>query len=160
MTRQPIRAINQDQKVIEFLRGSLTLKQVDDFIAAANLHQEKHGYTFWAAELKTSGELIGFIGLNYLDWQTNFTPATEIGWRLGLQFWGNGYATEGAMEALKYGFESAKLKEIIAITVPQNIRSIHVMEKIGMMRDLQGDFDHPKLPQSHKLRKHVLYRAK
>ncbi len=150
--------INQDPKVIEFLRGPLTMKQANDFIQAANTHSAKHGYTLWAACLKETWELMGFIGLNYIDWESNFTPAVEVGWRLGSQFWGKGYATEGAKASLDYGFKKCGLKEIVSFTVPMNVRSIRVMEKIGLKRDLNGDFAHPKLPVDHPLLHHVLYR--
>ena len=150
--------INQDPKVIEFLRGPLTMEQVDGFITAVNNHQDKYGYTLWASCLKESSELIGFIGLNYVDWESHFSPAVEVGWRLGSQYWGKGYATEGAKASLEYGFKQSGLKEIVSFTVPANVRSLRVMEKIGLKRDFSGDFAHPKLPKDHKLSHHVLYR--
>lgn len=76
-------AINQDPRVIQFLRGPLSMQQVNHFIPAVNSHHVKHGYTLWAVEFKETGELIGFIGLNYVYWEAPFTPAVEIGWRLG-----------------------------------------------------------------------------
>lgn len=152
--------INQDPKVIEHLRGSLTRKEVNSFIIAANEHQNKHGYSLWAVELKETGELIGFIGLNYTDWDAHFTPTVEVGWRLGSKYWGKGYATEGAKAALEYGFKHSKLKEIVSFTVPANLRSIKVMKKIGLKRDMNGDFTHPKLVADHPLSKHILYRIK
>ena len=134
------------------MHGPLTLAQADEFILAANKHQEKYGYTLWAVELKDTGELIGFTGLNNIDWDSHFTPAIEIGWRLGSQYWGNkGYATESAKAALEYGFKQCHLKEIVSFTVPANIRSIRVMEKIGLKRDVNGDFTHPKLSSDHRL---------
>lgn len=150
--------INQDSKVVELLRGPLTMKQVKDFIPVVNKHQEKHGYTLWAVELKETGELVGFIGLNYIDWESHFTPAVEVGWRLGSQYWNKGYATEGAKASLEYGFKKCDLKEIVSFTVPANIRSIRVMEKIELKRDLNSDFAHPKLPAGHPLSQHILYR--
>lgn len=152
--------INQDPKVIEFLRGPLTMQDVNDFIPAANRHQEQHGFTLWAAELKSTGELIGWIGLNSIVTGLPFTPTVEIGWRLGSQYWGNGYATEGAKAALAYGFEKCRLQEITSFTVPANKRSIRVMEKIGMRYDPEGDFAHPKLPADHRLSHHILYRTR
>jgi len=125
-----------------------------------NKLNDEYGYTFWAVELKETGELIGFVGLKYVDLGLDFTPAVEIGWRLGSQFWGKGYATEGAKAALDYGFNKLGLKEIISFTVPANKSSINVMKKIGMQRDLDGDFAHPKLAAGHPLSKHVLYRIK
>lgn len=152
--------INQNPKVIEFLRGSLTKEQVDYFIDGANQQMDQYGYTLWATELKKTGELMGFIGLNYTDWPAHFTPAVEIGWRLDSQFWGKGYATEGAKASLEYGFNQCSLKEIVSFTVSDNTRSIHVMEKAGMMKDLRGDFAHPMLDPDHRLSKQVLYRIK
>ncbi len=108
--------------------------------------------------MKETGELIGFIGLNYTDWESNFTPAVEVGWRLGSQYWGKGYATEGAKACLEYGFKKCSLKEIISFTVPSNVRSIRVMEKIGLKRDMNGDFAHPKLAANHHLSQYILYR--
>ncbi len=156
----PYYSINQDPKVIEFLRGPLTIEEVNDFIQAVNDHGDKYGYMLWASELKKTGELIGFIGLNYTKFESHFTPAVEVGWRLGSQYWGKGYATEGAEASLNYGFNQCNLKEIVSFTVPTNIRSISVMEKIGMKRDIEGNFTHTKLPLDHKLSKHILYRIK
>ena len=152
--------INQDPKVIEFLPKALSTQQVKDFISAMNDQYIKSNYTLFAAELKKTGELIGFIGLSYIDWQAPFTPLHEIGWRLGSLYWGKGYATEGAKAVLNYGFNHCGLEEIVSFTVPMNKRSIRVMEKIGMQHDRAGDFAHPKLPRDHKLSKHVLYRIK
>ena len=154
----PYFQINQDPKVMEFLCGPLAMEQVNDFIPAVNSHQDKHGYTLWAACLKETDELMGFIGLNYTTFESDFTTAVEVGWRLGSQYWGKGYATESAKASLKYGFEKCGLKEIVSFTVPANVRSLRVMEKIGLKRDLNGDFAHPKLAADHKLSHHFLYR--
>jgi RimJ/RimL family protein N-acetyltransferase len=156
--------INNDPKVIEFLRGPLTIEQVNDFIPAVNKHQDSLGYTLWATELKKNGALIGFIGFNNPDFfspsNLPFSPCVEIGWRLGSQYWGQGYATEGAKACLAYGFNTLDLAEVVSFTVPQNTRSIHVMEKIGLSRDISGDFFHPMLSREHPLSKHILYRLK
>lgn len=152
--------INQDPKVIELLRGPLTMAEVEEFISSMNQLFNEVGYTLWAAQDKLSGKLIGFIGLEPVPWESHFTPCVEIGWRLGSAYWGKGYATEGAKAALKFGFETIGLQEIVSFTVPENVRSIRVMEKIGMKRDVTGDFAHPKLALDHKLSKHILYRIK
>jgi 3-dehydroquinate dehydratase/shikimate dehydrogenase len=105
-------------------------------------------------------DFIGFVGLKHVNIETSFTPAVEIGWRLLFDCWGKGYATEAAIASLRYGFETLKLEEIVSYTPVQNMRSRAVMEKIGMHHDPKDDFDHPKLPEGHPLRKHVLYRLK
>jgi RimJ/RimL family protein N-acetyltransferase len=152
--------INQDPKVIEFLTGPLTMEQVNAFITGANKQFEERGFTLWATCLKETGELIGWVGLNYLDFQAHFTPAVEIGWRLGSQYWGKGYATEAAKAVLDYGFNRLNLKELVSCTVPDNTRSRRVMEKLGMIRDPNEDFRNPKLDPSHRFSKVVLYRVK
>ena len=105
---QPYWIINQDVKVVEFLSGSMTMEEVKQFMDRANQQQETKGFTLWATELKETHELIGFIGLNYPNWDAHFLPAPEISWRLGSQFWGKGYATEGARAALAFGFNTIK----------------------------------------------------
>jgi len=97
---------------------------------------------------------------NILGWieRLPFSPCVEVGWRLAFEHWGNGYAQEGARAVLAFGFEKLHLKEIVSFTAVSNHRSRHVMERIGMIYDVQGDFDHPKIPENHPLRRHVLYR--
>lgn len=150
--------INQDPKVLEFFPGPLSMEDVQNFMANQNKQFEKENYTLWAVEEKSNGKCIGFIGLNLLETGFPFSPAVEIGWRLDSHSWNKGYATEGAKAVLEYGFNKINLKEIVAIAVHNNMRSLRVMEKIGMVKDEKGDFAHPKLPRDHKLSKHVLYR--
>ena len=150
--------INQDPNVTEFLLKMSSIDQAKLFINNMNHQFYELGYTLFAVEEKLSGELIGFIGLNSPKWESHFTPCVEIGWRLSSTYWGKGYATEGSKAVLDYGFNICLLKEIVAITVPDNLRSIHVMDKIGMKRDVNGDFKHPMVPEGHTLLEHVLYR--
>lgn len=144
--------INQDVYVVEFLPGKLTLEEAEGFIRKQTDNLHKYGYCLYAAELKKTSELIGFIGLNYTD----FLKQTEVGWRLGREYWGNGYATEGAKACLEFGLNTLNLNQIISFTVPKNTRSIKVMEKIGLEKD--SYFNHPKLSLDHPLSQHVLYK--
>ena len=98
--------INQEEGVLKFLPSSLSIEEVNNFIKISNANHEIYGYSLWALELKSNNELIGFTGLNYTDWKAHFTPAVEIGWRLGFKYWGKGYAYEAAMASLQYGFET------------------------------------------------------
>jgi len=67
-------------------------------------------------------------------------------------------ATEGARTVMRYGFESLQLDEIVSFTVPSNVRSRRIMQKLGMTHAAADDFDHLGLPPGHPLRRHVLYR--
>ena len=101
----------------------------------------------------------GFAGLSTAV-STPFTPCVEVGWRFRPRFWGHGYATEAARLALDYGFNALQLKEMVSFTAAGNLRSRRVMERAGMQRDFAGDFDHPRIPEGHALRRHVLYRLR
>jgi RimJ/RimL family protein N-acetyltransferase len=85
-------------------------------------------------------------------------PAVEIGWQLGREFWGQGYAPEGAQAFLDYAWSPLGLPEVVAITHTGNTPSRRVMEKLGMQYDPRADFQHPDIDIGHPLRAHVLYR--
>ena len=154
---EPYYQINQDPKVIEFLHGPLKREECQNFINETNRRIDKDGYGLWAIELKENQKLLGFVGLNSPDFAAHFTPCVEVGWRLGSQYWGRGYASEAARLALEIGFKKFNLPKIVSFTVPKNLRSLAVMKKIGLVRDLNGDFFHPKLLLDHRLSRHVLY---
>lgn len=157
---EPLLQIHQDPRVLEFLIGPMSSDQIRDFIQNQNQQFQEKGFMIWAATLQETQKLIGFIGLNYFDKPTHFSPTVDIGWRLGSPYWGLGYATEGALAVLDYGFKIIDLNEIVAFTFPNNHRSRRVMENIGMVHDVNGSFAHPQLPIEHHLSKQVLYRIK
>jgi len=154
----PFRALNQDPRVHEFLPGPMSMQQVERFMQVHNAMRRGTGMCYLAIEVVHSGELAGFVGLKrHLD-TLPCAPCTDIGWRLGAAHWGKGYASEGAAACLRHGFEELGLDEIVSFTVPDNLRSRRVMERLGMRRDPDGDFDHPALAPGHRLARHVLYR--
>lgn len=155
---EPFALLNADPRVREYFPCLLNREESDASARLISDRIRRFDKGFWAAELIETGEFIGFIGLEEVLFTAPFTPAVEIGWRLAYAHWGKGYATEGALATLTYGFDRLRLEEIVAFTAPENLRSRHVMKKIGMHRDAQGDFDHPKIPADHPLRKCVLYR--
>ncbi len=158
---EPFAQLNADPRVREYFPGILSREESDASVKLTSAHIEKCGWGFWAASLIQTGEFIGFIGLEDVHFSApfnEFTPAVEIGWRLAFSHWGKGYATEGARGALQYGFDHLKLDEIVSFTTVKNMRSRHVMEKIGMTHNPKDDFNHPKLSEGHPLRRHVLYR--
>ncbi len=157
---EPFAQLNGDPHVMKYFPSTLT-KEVSDQMAKRMQNKiEERGWGWWAVSVPEVADFIGFIGLNNVDqsFQVPFTPAIEIGWRLASNYWGKGYASEGAAACLKYGFEVLKLAEIVSFTSVPNNRSRRVMEKIGMHRDSKDDFDNPNLAENHWLRKHVLYR--
>ena len=137
---------------------TLTRATCDRLVDLAMDGWTENGFGLWAMERVEDGVFLGFTGLSTPSFEAHFTPAVEVGWRLARHAWGHGFATEAARAALEFGFETIRLAEIVSFTVPANIRSRAVMERIGMHHDPTDDFDHPKLPDAHPLRRHVLYR--
>jgi RimJ/RimL family protein N-acetyltransferase len=156
--RQPFRELNADARVMEFLPGLLSPAASDEMMDRIQQSFQLRGFGLFAAELRADQSFLGFIGLSVPGFNAHFMPAVEIGWRIAARHWGSGLATEGAREVLQFAFESAGLDSVVSFTVPANIRSIRVMEKLGMTHDAADDFDHPRLPPGHALRRHVLYR--
>ena len=152
--------MSADPVVMEYL---LPLSErglsADTWVARKRAHWEEHGFGQWVVELPGEASFIGVVGLETVSYDAHFTPAVEVAWRLVRAYWGRGYATEAAKAALDYGFGEVGLGEIVALTVPANQRSRRVMERLGMARSPQDDFDHPRLPEG-PLRRHVLYRLR
>jgi RimJ/RimL family protein N-acetyltransferase len=156
--RAPFAAMNADLRVMEHFPAPLSRLESDALIDEFEARFDPRGFGLWALERRDDGTFIGFTGLAAVPWEAHFTPAIEVGWRLAPEAWGHGYATEAAREAVRFGFEDAELDEIVSFTVPANVRSRAVMERLGMTHDPADDFDHPRLPVGHPLRRHVLYR--
>jgi ribosomal-protein-alanine N-acetyltransferase len=156
--RQPFARLNADPEVMEFFVSPLTREQSDAFVDRIEAGFAEHGFGVWAVEEVATGGFIGFTGLLHQTFEASFTPAFEIGYRLARHAWGHGYATEAAREAVRFGFEQAGLPEIVSMTAVGNVRSRAVMHKLGMTYDPADDFDHPRVPDGHPLKRHVLYR--
>lgn len=157
---EPFAQLNADPRVMEWLIGPLSQLESNELATRIQGKIEEQGWGFWAVEVPGVADFIGFIGIAQVLFSAPFTPAVEIGWRLAYNYWGFGYATEGAKAVLDFGFQVIKLNEIVSLTVVDNMRSRHVMEKLGMHRDPKDDFDHPKVPKGHLLERHVLYRLR
>jgi RimJ/RimL family protein N-acetyltransferase len=158
--REPFARMNGDPEVMEFFPATLTRAESDALADRIEAHFAEHGFGGWAAELRGEGTFIGFIGLAVPQFAAHFTPCVEIGWRLARAHWGKGLATEGARAAMQYAFAELELAELVSFAVPRNLRSRRVMEKLGMTHDAGDDFDHPGLPEGHRLQRHVLYRKR
>lgn len=157
--RAPYAALNSDPDVMRHYPSMLTPHQSEEMIDRMISAWRDRGFGLWAVERCDTGDFIGYVGLSAPAWQASFTPCVEVGWRLAKQHWGNGFAPEAAMASLDWGFANVDLPgdEIVSFTTEGNVNSQRVMEKIGLIRDIDGDFDHPLLPDWVH-RRHVLYR--
>jgi len=150
-------AINASKEVMEFFPSTQDKAQTKRFIEKQKAKFIEMGYCFFNVDEMQTGNCIGFIGITDVSFESDFTPAVEIGWRLDHQTWGKGYATEGAQRCLEWAKEHGIL-EIVSFTALQNQRSEKVMKKIGM--EHIGFFKHPLLPNDNWLSQHTLYKIK
>jgi RimJ/RimL family protein N-acetyltransferase len=165
--RSAMAAINADPAVMEHFPAPLDRAASDAFLDRIEAVWQERGWGPWAVEVvdpdgpgpqhpEPQG-LVGEVGLLPAD---HVQPgAVEVGWRVARAVWGRGYAPEAARAALRVGFDDLGLAEIISFTVPQNTSSRRVMEKIGMRRRPEADFEHPLVDPvtvPHLVR-HVMY---
>ena len=150
----PLFAINGDPAAMRWFANTMDRAESDAWgqRIAANFGDRGHG--FWAVDLPGEG-LIGVVGLQPVTFDAPFTPAVEIGWRIATRLQRRGLAEEAARIALAHGFGPARLDRVVAFTPPANEPSWRLMERLGMRRT--GMFDHPRLPEGHALRPHLLY---
>jgi RimJ/RimL family protein N-acetyltransferase len=151
--------MNADPKVMEFFPALLSEGESNALAERIQSRIAESGFGLWAIEIPNKASFIGYVGLSMPRFDAHFTPCIEIGWRLAFDHWGEGYATEAARTVLKHGIEQLELPEIVSFTAFGNHRSRAVMERIGMARNTDEDFDHPNLSIGHPLRRHVLYRC-
>ncbi|MGH7031658.1 MAG: GNAT family N-acetyltransferase [Stellaceae bacterium] len=151
--------LSADAAVMEFLRPLTEPGAAEAWLRRVGQHWREHGFGQWVVEIPGEASFIGVIGLSTIAYQAHFTPAVEVAWRLACAYWGHGYASEAARASLDYGFDKLGLREIVAVTVPANLRSRRVMERLGMSRAPEDDFDHPNVPDG-PLRRCVLYRLR
>jgi RimJ/RimL family protein N-acetyltransferase len=155
--RDPFAAMNADPKVMEWFPKVNTRGESDAFLDRIVARMDAQGFGLWAVELPDVAPFIGFIGLNPADAVLG-RPVLEVGWRLAAEHWGHGYATEGGQASVAHAFDALGEDEVVSFTTAGNWRSRKVMEKLGMVRRPEDDFDHPGVPSSWGGRRHVLYR--
>ncbi len=152
--------MNGDERVMHYFPSTLSVEKSKDLADRIQKELKEKEYGLWAVEVVGVAPFVGFVGLHYQDFPAPFTPCIEVGWRLGFEYWGNGYALEAAQKVIEYAFDVLKLPEIVSFTTMTNQRSRKLMEKLGMIYNPRDDFQHAKLPTNHPLRPHVLYRLK
>ncbi|MBI2255435.1 MAG: GNAT family N-acetyltransferase [Proteobacteria bacterium] len=160
--RVPYAAFLADPILRKFFRGVVdpvtASNWIDGYIDTLNTT----GLGWRAVVRKSDGALIGDAGVGFVDDDSRAimrgAPLLEAGWTIGRAYWGQGYATEAAGACLAASWSQADIPEVVAAAHIANTASHRVMEKLGMQRDLAGDFEDPRFAAGHWLRPHVLYR--
>jgi RimJ/RimL family protein N-acetyltransferase len=150
--------MNADLRVMEFFVETTPRDVSRQRAILLRSALERNRYGWFVMERKDVPGFAGVIVIDDIRWETPFEPRREIGWRLPVHAWGQGFATEAATAAMNYAFDALQWPEIVAMTSRINVRSQHVMEKLGMTHDPNEDFEHPRIPVSYRIRPCVLYR--
>jgi len=150
--------MNADPRVMQFFVSTTPPERSRELAAILRKDLEQNGYGWFVMERKDKPGFAGVAVIDDIRFDVPFEPRREIGWRLPVESWGHGYATEAARALLDYAFKELHWPEIVAMTTVKNVRSRRVMEKLGMTHDAAEDFDHPRVPDGHPIKRHVLYR--
>jgi RimJ/RimL family protein N-acetyltransferase len=128
--------MNADPEVTRYVGGGVVPREQSDLMSQRlEAHWDTYGFGLWAAVVKASGTMVGFVGLSHPMWWPEMVERVEVGWRLARDAWGAGYATEGAREAVAIGFDRLALDEIVSFVHPENTRSLAVTRRLGMEED-------------------------
>lgn len=147
--------MNQDEEVMKYFLSTMSNEDSIQFYNRIITHQKKHGFGLYVVEDKQTKSFLGYTGFMIAEFEADFTPCVEIGWRFNKLYWGNGYATEAAEACLHYGLSDLKFQEVHSFTSVHNNKSKAVMQRLGMQKI--GEFNHPKIELSNKLSLHVHY---
>ncbi len=136
-------AMNAQPEVMRYLGNGGGMTRAESDVASAGIaaHWEIYDFGLWAAIERATGAMLGFVGLCHPLWWPDMIERVEAGWRLRLEAWGAGYATEGAREALRAGFETLALDEIVSFVDPGNERSLALTRRLGMT--VEAEVPHP-----------------
>ncbi|MDY7094619.1 MAG: GNAT family N-acetyltransferase [Acidobacteriota bacterium] len=122
-------ALNADPEVMRYIGAGRPRPRDEAWSAMARLlgHWQLRGYGMYAVEERSTGHLVGRLGLHRPEgW-----PGLEIGWLIARKSWGRGYAPEGAHAVLAQAFQRLDEPRIISLIHPANHASIRVAEKLG-----------------------------
>jgi [ribosomal protein S5]-alanine N-acetyltransferase len=128
---EALHAVNGDPQVTRFMKAYPTLEHTRRALDVHVREARAGNPAFWAVIERASGDLIGDAGVGWID---GVGPEFELGYALGTPWWGRGYATEAAAAVRDYALGELELPEVLALVLPGNAASIHVLEKIGMDR--------------------------
>ncbi|CAB4642866.1 MAG: GNAT family N-acetyltransferase [Actinobacteria bacterium] len=154
--RAPFAEMNANPEVMRYFPNVMTEQETDSMVDRIEQGFENNGFGLWAVEI--DGRFAGLTGLNRTTFETPMGPHVEIGWRFARWAWGQGYATEAAQCVLDAAFTDLGLSEVYSFTTETNLPSERVMQRIGMKRRTDLDFDHPNTPEWWGA-KHIVYQA-
>ncbi len=115
------------------------------------------GLGFWVVERRSDSAMLGFCGLKRGDVYNPIAGEIEAGWIIDRPYWRNGFAYEAMVAALGWCWATMDAPRIVAITSAINLKSQQLMERLGMTRLADGDYDHALIPEGDPLRRMVTF---
>jgi RimJ/RimL family protein N-acetyltransferase len=156
----PFAAMNADPRVMRLLQGPMTLEASAASLGRIRQQWDDQDWGLFAVERRDTSTFVGFCGLAPVTFDASFSPKVEIGWRLASEQWGHGFATEAASAVLDWAFGDLHWPEVISFTREENTASRAVMERLGMVREPEFDFDLPSPPGGEGRPRHLFYRLR
>ncbi|UYY58946.1 GNAT family N-acetyltransferase [Sphingomonas sp. S2-65] len=153
--REPLIAMLANPEVMRDLVRNPTRETAQASIDRHIGYRDSHGLGFWTVE--HDGAVAGLCGLKPGAPNTPIQGETEIGWLFDLPFWGKGLATEAARASLEWGWANTPAPRVVAITAAGHIKSQQVMDRLGMHRLVDGDFNHPLFAEEDAMRATVTF---
>lgn len=158
----PFAAMNADPEAMQYFPALITPEQSRMAIGMFEANFEKHGYSFWAVELKDDHAFVGSIGLEPYDLKLNSgeirASHVAIGWQLVRAYWGQGLAFEATQAVMEDAANRIHLDEVIAVTHESNLRSARLCERLDMQCDRNSPIDDRTRALGHPLRRQLVYR--
>jgi RimJ/RimL family protein N-acetyltransferase len=155
--RAPFHTMSSDLRVMATLGPVMTRAESDALIDRVQAWQVEHGHTVWALERKDDAAFLGWCGIVIVPDGLPHSGLPEIGWRLAYHAWGLGFAREAAIKSLDWAFGVRNMERVWAYTSVGNNASWGLMERLGMRRHDDMDFEHPNVPDGSPLKRHITY---
>jgi RimJ/RimL family protein N-acetyltransferase len=124
--------LNGDTEVMRYISPALSSTQVAQVLGWFESEWRRLGYGWFALFHAESAEFVGQCGLQKLEGKQD-ADDVEIAFVIAKSFWGQGYATEAAQAVVKFGFSTAGLNRIVAVTLEENLPSQRILGKLGFV---------------------------
>lgn len=135
--------ISADPEVMRYFPSPISAADAERYLDLVDRHFDERGYGLWAVNHRD--DCIGFVMVLTVTFDCPVVNKPEIGWRFATRAWGQGFASEAAAAVLQFMFTETNESEIVSFTTEKNLPSEKVMQRIGMKRRVDLDFDHPKV---------------
>lgn len=141
--------LNADPLVMRFEPSLITPEDSFDLARKISNQLNQDGWGLWAVSLPGIKPFIGFIGVEYLLLPFETTPVINLNCRLARDFWGMGYATEGAHEVIEQVRKEQHVDQLVGVCAKDNRRACRLFQRLGFILKPEWQFVHPLTDASY-----------